>query len=507
MREARVSIKEWIGAFVFSLVFAAINLIDLITYFVKKPPNTIYLGITHWYEDFFYYLSTFAQGASNSWLVQNLFTSEDIPATLNWSFNLLLGKLGGLLGLAPWTTYHISLIAFSLAYILLVFVALTYIYPQSRLHRWTAYLVAIISSGPVTFFYSYTTPLNRLGGVPHLIAQNILALLALLVYSSILTKTSSRGLLLKKSFLLAGVMAVLFIINPVYVLTTLAAIVIASLFYRSRHLIIPLGLLAIVLVPLVVYQLRVFSHPFYQYFRLWEASVPPIPFFTLIRSYGLIIFFAAFGLPFFLKQKTPLRILGVTYAIAPIVAYYAGVPKLLTLPYFRFLEPPAYVFFGALAAEGLFHIARGKKLFLLLGAVYIITQLPGLYREANQKTNYYYLNSHLNYVPRDLWDGISRIQTLPDNGVVLASGTLELFVPFLTGRTVYSAHRSLTLDYERKVNNVQQFYSGSLPPKDAQDFLTGNRITLIVWPHDFGNAAYPFLKLLFTNTSLSIYTP
>lgn len=524
-----------------------LNLTDLLLYFFKKPPNTVYIGITHWYEDFFYYLSQFAQGARGRWLVENQFTTEDIPANINWILNLMLGKIGALLALPPWSSYHISLIMFSLLYVFLLYCASHRIFPKHAGYRLATFIFTLTSGGfflfsltkqsiliqPYTYFYAYTSPLHRLGGVPHLLIQNILSLTAVLLWCSFIDVVFSGhktyGRTLRQAVIMIFTLGTLFVINPVYVAMDVSVFFLTGIYFYFRrksivflkHLLLYLGMISLILVPLVSYQWQVFSHPFYQYFRQWEAAVPPTDIKTFFLSSGIVSVLAPIGMHRFISDRSPLRITGSLYAFLPIVLYFSPIPVNLSIPYFRLLQPPAYLFLVAMAIEGLRVIAqltstRMKRFnsavwFSLLFTSVLLIQIPPLVAEVREKTSAYYLSSYLNFVPNELWNGLTRLRSVARGEHMLATGTLELLAPTASGLHVYSAHRSLTLDYERKIANIQQFYDGKMNPSDAYTFLQDNRLRYILWQKQLGNvkellSTYLFLRVWYKNDSLAILT-
>lgn len=502
---------EWIVASLVSVALTLLNNSALIYYFLKRPPETIYIGISHWYEDFFFYLSQVAQGASGNWFLVNQFTTESIPSNINWITNLILGKVGGVIGLSPWNSYHAALIIFSLVYLLLLYFVAKQIYPKETFKCWFTYLFALTASGFSTFFYSYTTPFNRIGGVPHLVLQNILSLLLIIQFSQIIEFKNQN---ITRMIFFVLTVSLLFIINPVYVLVDGIVLSLASVILliqsKSRRLFQKLFILGVfTLIPLVLlglYLQRVFEHPYYHYFRSWEANIPPTTIPKFLYASGVILLLYPLGFKRFLRHENPLRLVGALFATVPIILYFSPIPRLLNLPYFRFLQPPAYIFLAAIAAQGIETLTQKRKFAVILGAVILALQIPVVWQEAKDKLIPYYLNSNLNYIPLDVWQGLKVLEGLPHDGNVLATDNMELIVPFSTGFTVYSAHRSLTWQYEYKVSQVQRFYTAMMDPDEAQSFLKNNDIRYIVWLSIRPPPVYPLLKNIWKNEAISIYT-
>jgi hypothetical protein len=177
-----------------------LNLWHVIYYFFNRPPNSTFIGISHHYEDYFYYLSQVMQGANNSWATVNLYTTEPIPPTPLWWTNIMLGKIAGLFHLYPWTVYDGALVVMTIISILVFYLGAKRLYPTNIHKRLASLIVASLTTcgytyiknqsgntviNPIVYFYNYTSSLNRLGGVVHLMMQNVLFLIVIFTYAEI----------------------------------------------------------------------------------------------------------------------------------------------------------------------------------------------------------------------------------------------------------------------------------------------------------------------------------
>jgi len=529
-----------------TLTFSVANIIQVPYYFYLRPPHAIYIGITHWYEDYFFYLSQLTQGAMGNWLVVNNFTTESLPPTISWTFNLLLGKIGALLTLSPWVTFDGAVFLLSILYILLVYKAIRLLFPNDRKLRLAAFLIALtcdsfftiqavagkITFVPYSYFYNYTAAFNRLGGVPHLILQSILSLLMVLLFARLAEEAiHSTYDALKRIIRLALGSAcctvALFVINPVYVFIDGLVLAVSSILLvalnrkvlLSLRLFFSMLLIFLPTIPLLAIQLQTFSHPFYQYFRMWEASIPPINIPTFLLTSGILTILVPLGIAPFLKNANPLRITGAVFALLPILLYFSPLPRLLTIPSFRILQPPAYVFLAAMGIEGIrlvshaLHIivkVRTTRVFSTLTVLVLILQLPLLWQELYAKTHDYVLNSPMNYVDHDIYDALLFLRSLPQGKNALATGNLELLVPVISGKTVYSGHRSLTYEYEQKIAHVASFYYLLYSANEAQAFLSDNNIGYILWSREYNwqraLERYPFLHIMYENPRLVLFS-
>lgn len=534
--------KEWITVILGTIVFSLLNISHVIYWAFRKPPNTIFIGITHLYEDYFYYLSQLTQGATGNWHLINKFTLEDIPMGYNWLFNLLLGKLSPILSVPVWHIYSGAIFVLSFIYILLVYKILWIVYPYQKLHRIGALLITLTSTQllsivkgptgiiltPITYFYAYTAAWDRFGGVAHQIAQNILTLAAIMLFSKLLALAGGPNWNKRRYFilsiLLVCTLTALMTISIFYVLLDLIIFFAASVYfgyvYKTRTFITRIGqILLLIAIPISILfsiQWQLLAYPFWQFVQLWEKVQPPAPFFTFLLSYGPIFLLLPFGFFRFLKIKTPLRVLGMLYAFFPVFFYYSPFPKLLQIPPFRFLQPPAYVFFGMVAIEAilrmgeLFQRKKTIAVYTIL-TLFLVLQIPGLIVGQEINIGHYYFNSHLNFVDRDIYDGLRFLKGKQQDKHVLAVDTLELFVPVISGHSVYVGHATLTTDYHAKIEKTVNFFAKKLSLSDAQNLIESNNIGYVLqstWSADISDLSlvYPFLNIVYKNPKLTIYT-
>ena len=515
----------WLIVLGLALFFSSLNLFHVFYYATRIPTNAIFMGISHWYEDYFFYLSLLTQGQMGAFSLTNLYTTEPVPIGINWSINLALGILARITTLPVWLVYDGSIFLFSLVYIFLAYWILRRLFPTNALLRISALLIALTSSTTVSFFYSYTPALNRLGGIAHHVAQNIMSLLAVYVFANILDHARDHRVLPKRNLVLLTITLIaLFATSSFYVAVDMAVFVVASCIVvvqtRSLRLAKLIVLIFVFLaMPLAILsrtQVELLRDPFWQFVRNWEANQPIIDFGTFFRSMGLLALLLPIGIGPFLKRGGTLRTIGAIYAFGQIALYFSPIPRWFGLPSFRILQPPAYVFFGAIAASGLSVIASiGKRKQKLLFGVFVtgflLLQIPGLVSEVQARINSYYLNSNLNFVDRQTYEGLLYLKKLPRERTVLAFHTLETLVPAISGQRVYAGHGTLTIDYATKIGNVAAFYSLALKEGEARRFLTDNTIGYVLWQKDMGDAQalerhYGFLVREYENPSLTIFS-
>jgi hypothetical protein len=96
---------------------------------------------------------------------------------------------------------------------------------------------------------------------------------------------------------------------------------------------------------------------------------------------------------------------------------------------------------------------------------------------------------------------------------VLAAVTAGNYIPAYSGNTVYFGQAN-TYDYERKQLEVDRFFKGEMNPYQAEIFLKQGRIKYIfesIQEKELSNGKnlnsfYPFLKPIFSNPLITIYS-
>ena len=143
-----------------------------------------------------------------------------------------MGKLGGLIGLSPITSYHVSLVIVTLTTIVAMYFLLNTLFPKNKYHALLGFIIAVLSTSflnhivvngnPMWYpFQLWKTPhfaFDRFGGVPHQTLQSLLFfILTMLCFSKgIFSRRISLLLISITAFSLTS-------INPIQAIIFLAA--------------------------------------------------------------------------------------------------------------------------------------------------------------------------------------------------------------------------------------------------------------------------------------------
>ena len=507
----------------------------VLTGMIQNPPEHLFTGIAHYFADYFLYVSAIAQAQNSpSLFVEHLFTNEPLIPTWIYWFNALLGKIP----ISPFLSYNISLILLVAGLLLLLW----HITKRSLSDSTTMYVTFIIAVTASNFFdfttffrfgtfkllgdfwFSPTPALNRLGGVPHQVLQTILSLLVILLYTK-LSESSKKN---PSQYVLLGVVSFLAATaNPIQML--LVALSILAIFMWKNYKQIPKSadiiVASIALLPALLGAMVTnfeFSHqPILTAAKTWENNQQfSLSIFQFIWALGPIGFFIPFGIFAFIKKHTHLYASLVVYTLLSLIFFFSPLPTYLGTSAVRWLSPASYIGLALLAGSGyMWCIAIiGKKLKhpqLTIGvalSLYLLLTIPSILTQIQTRTTPLTTDAKLislNHIPFDVVDGLIHIQNAREEGVVLTDPTLfyDVVIPVMTGKKSFTGHPIHTLYPETKKALRQEIFSGTMNDQVAEVFMKNHAITYIISSprHSRIFNGYPFLTVLFSNTSVVIY--
>lgn len=518
-----------------ALLFTLINSIGLLVGLMNRPPNTVYLGTIHYFEDYFLYVNHFFQGAHGAWLTANRYTSEvTLPSILYWT-DVLTGKFGGLLGLSPIASYHASLLILTISTILVMYVLLAHMFPKSKIHALIGFLFAVLSTSVMNHIYVHGKPMwypfqlwktphfafDRLGGVPHQTLQSLFFLLLTILCFS---HGTSRP---RVKLVLIGILAfTLTSINPIQAIIFLGAFMATqAIMYVQKKPVPYIKLLVLFLVTIgtfiSVYFLST-TLPHSQA-RAWDGQQhtrTTLPF--LLLSLGPISILFLLGIiPSFLSGNG-LFIFAVILTLGTYSLFLSKIPQGLGISNLRIVFPALYPFFGAIAVNGVLMVARKLNKIIppmttiaIVVLLFILISLPTLFWEIEQKIQSQAdTKDQTIYLPTPINEMFTALTSIGQfNDVVLANPKthMDTMVPALSGHSTYSGHMLLTIRGGEKQALASQFFSLNIP--DAEVWIRANNIRYVLFTPLDGDIkhfvqTYPFLKIYKTfGESGAIFTP
>lgn len=507
---------------IFALIITLLNSVGFFIGILNRPANTIYLGTIHYFEDYFLYVNHFFQGAHGAFLTTNSYTNETTPVSIYYWTNVLMGKLGGLIGLSPIASYHVSVLLLTITTIVALYLLLNSLFPKNKYHALLGFIIAVLSTSflnhivvngnPMWYpFQLWKTPhfaFDRFGGVPHQILQSLLFyILTMLCFTN---KASSR---LKTLFFISVVSFSLTSINPIQAILFLAAFLAtqAILYFQKKPIpVFKLLILFIVIVSTFIYMYFLSSTLPHAQARAWEGlqhTTTTLPF--LLLSLGPISIFLILGiLPSFLSSNT-LFIFSVILVLGTYGTFLTNIPQSIGVSNLRIIFPALYPFMAAIAVNGMRTISKKLAKIIpttiainIMMVLFVLFSLPTLFWEIQQKVQSQSDKTNQTlYLHIPIYDMFRELETIGQlNDVVLANPNthMDTIVPALSGHSTYSGHMLLTIRSEEKKFFAQQFFA--LNKKDALQWLKENNIRYILFTPLDGDIniftqTYPFLKI------------
>ncbi len=480
-----------------AFIIASCNILKVVLGAASTPAGFTYLGVGHYYQDFFGLLQYFSQGIRGRWSLNNPFTPNDPSETvIGWGTYLMMGKIAKIFGFSPVFTYWFFIFLFGFGFCLAVFWFIRQILKNySFWDQVLAFMATILISpfikigfqngvSQIGFFNYWYAPISlffRLGGVPHHILANILAITALIFLSQIWgNNTSERKLPLLKTGAVVLVMAFLLTFAPLHVVVILSVlfsfIVIQFLFDRNsltpKRIILPI-FLVIFIIPFAFYIRSSFDlTPLFERVRAWETThqyfPPPI---LLLETLGPMLLFLPFGLAAYFKKAGVLKLMLFAYFGFSYLYFYSPLAQFLGTFNVRFITSVVYVFFGVVSYLGL---RRFPKIIMILYFAYSLF-VHGLI------FNSLYLD-RLSYMPNEVIRAFEFLDREPKDKAVMTSpdASLGVILPTFADKKVYLGRLFFTPDFDEKNAVSAKFYQGNMTYEEAVSLLVENNVGYVL---------------------------
>lgn len=522
-----------------------------------RPDNHVFVGMTTYFEDFYYYLDQFYQGAHGNWLTENRFSIDRFPATFIYFPHILLGKIGGFFGFESFQSYNYFGLLFKFLFILFAYFVVQLYIPKNFTSQMIVMGIFIFSSAlpnislhdgsfhfdrAVDVFRSANRVLARFGTSPSGMLANSLAILVFLqLYRFLFTElVSKRTHTLSdivnvqipwKHFLLIALFYFLIVCaDPFIALVLIASFGVTLIAKKVSIKSVPIfsSLFCVLLFILsgvgIILSVYVHADPVYRQANFWDIQ----QYLRQIKSGGILHYIEGFGLQMPLgvfgiyllirkKQKSLIEQFGISILCISLLGY--GIPLLFQLPVtgFRFLFPAVYVFLSVCTYMSIRYFAtyiHHPKAETLLLCVYfcinLLTFLRGWTAEIQPLSEPAY---HFAYIPNALYEGFLFLRTAePLQGNVLASSStsIDIMIPGLTGRYTYSGHPLTTYRAKTRDNNSSKFFFKWTDGAETRDFLKSHNIRFIfvtayAYVAQDMKTYYPFLHVAFENPLVTIF--
>jgi hypothetical protein len=554
--------KELLLVIILSLSALVITSSGLFSQYLNRPKERyVFVGVSHYWEDYFYYLDQFYQGSEGRVTTLNRFSIERFPPTLFYFNHIVLGKIGGMIGLTPFETYNISMLLLKFIFIMISYGVIALVWKKNSLYRVSSFLLFLFSSSfPVLTWIDNQWKLTglpvirtaapmmeRFGNIPNTIMVDITFLLSFLLcyfiffstrfqkisriqkvcivgFGLIVLSLTTLGDAAKTAVLLGGLICTWFISSFATVILQLKNIRLSNVF---NHL-TGIGLIFILSQFCIVYYLSqtISRDPVYQYTINWNIANQSAWSIELLKnpllyihSFGIILIAFVIGIfPFFKKfRSSSFQILLLSITIIAFLGYHLPIEKFAPVPRFRFLFPSVYIGVSVIAIYLIQLLSKKIHVSLFFIGLLIIL-CPSFI------TTYYSLiettkplvepDYHFAYMPRNMYEGFMKLKELPNSdSIVLGNPTtsMDILIPGFSGKYTYSGHMLTTYNIQQKDDKASKFFWNVYSEQEARQFLQENNITYVLVTMYDGNwetlkNKYPMLHLIYQNSSMSIFS-
>jgi hypothetical protein len=506
----------------------------LLYYFISvwtMPPGYVYIGATHYWADYLFYVSQFIQGAHGRIVETNLYTeNQTISIMAHWS-NVMFGAIGHAIGLNPITSYHWAVFVLIVGIGIGAYVLFRNIFPNRSL-AFPAFIFFIFSTSLMNYlpntapaahwpFELWNTPhyiFSRFAPIPHTLMQVFLVITLLFVLFSKTKKTHIKRIVAACLFFL------LMLIQPVVGLSILGTYwITVGAWKANQDKITPLVLTIIAGAVTLWTKQNVFSQESYQYVQLWEKSQQirtNLPF--LLASIGPIVPFATIGITFRIKKAEPIERFFLFLIIVSYLVFLSPIPEYLGICNARLLTGAYFVgiaWFAAVGATGVATIVSRvtwyKKSFALgiVMFLFILSVTPTIAFEIQHKMKRPdSVSDMMIYLPNSVHEAFQFLeQVKPYGDVVLANpmSFMDLRVPALSGhRTVNGT--AFSPNEKTKRQETIDIFQKRMPANSVRTWFTNHRVRYILFTSYDGDGAafqstYPFLTPIFSNSAATVY--
>jgi hypothetical protein len=521
-----------------SCLFLLLTSLPYLVGYAVQDQARVFSGAVLDRQDYAVHLASMHMGARGTWQYHMEFTTEEHPGAYVKLTYIFLGHVATWLGISIPATYQLARLFSGLLACLAIYWLITEIFPHGIV-RWMAFGLVLFGAGlgwlqlllhwspqpgvsPIDFWLIDAYIFQGEMAFPHF--SMVTALLALMAGTFLRARQARAGLWAGVA-LFAVISQFIQPFAPLTIDLAMTSIVGLDMFRRRKlptKELLGLGIVAIAQVPLLVYNLLVFSSNLvWANFSAQNITLSPTPVYYLL-GFGFVWLFVLPGLWLAVRsvwwedQNAGIDI-GINRDGLLLAAFWCGIALLLAyLPWNlqrRFMH--AYMLpLGLLAGAGfawLLSIGTRRSwqrwlqkyqgsvalsfvllnalssLYLCLGySLFVAERTPTLFDPVGQVQAVDWLSQHAQ-----------------PGEAVLASETTSQLVVARAGLPVYFGHPIETMNYAIKKNQVAAFFTG----EGDQDLLVKNHLRWVITPAGEQDAMlhYSCLQLAYQNSSSQVY--
>jgi hypothetical protein len=493
--------------------------------YAAQNNKSVFTGVYFDAPDYAVHVAMLRTGMEGAWGYNLRFTTEPHQTGYIRMFYIILGELDRPFGIAPEIVFQIARWIFGFTTLFSIYLLIRRTCTETR-WRWLTFILIVLGAGLgwlqiiVNFVPGKITPVDlwlidayilfSLSLFPHFAFTLTLMCLAFVLYLAFLKSGNWLNIL----GIVLSALLVQFV-NPIAFVVIDIAIAAATFveWIKKAKINIPefsaLAVIAIAQIPLLAYNFLLLSKdPIWSQFTAQNLTLSPPPIYYL-WGFGLFWPFAIIGAIQAVRERNTILIASLAWIVVAFALAYApfGIQR-------RFLLGIT-IPLGMLAIKGLrdllgYFVQRSSWLarrasalalsFVLLTSITTLTLGPEFSIYLQSRPEKYFYPSQLN----EAFDWISA-NTQPDDFILSTDQTGE-FVAQVTGRRVFIGHPMETLNYDAKIEEVNQFYEGKLPA----DWITQFPVKWVIYgPYERGISPDfkpdPNLELVFQKGDVQIF--
>lgn len=528
-----ITSSEWKFLTLVCLVVCIITLMPYVYGYLSAPEDMNYSGIHHLTPgDTNVYLSTISSVKEGDNSMLNLYTSEEQTIRYINPLWYSVGLFARVFNLPALTAYHISRIILAAAFVIILYLFISLLTASVRVRK-VALSIVVFASGlgalfnpffhdasnllerPIDIWVPEGIPFLSLYHSPHLIASTTLivivfGLMALAFRSGRFSYAIWGGI--------AGALLTWFhpFNTPTIVFVVGAYLVVAMIMKRKLlgRWIAQYLTFGFLLIPAVVYLFAVRElDPTIAGWTQQNVLPSPSPAMYLIAFSSLIPFVIYTLFKKKIRSERTYRFLLVWIIVSTILIYFP-------VDFQRRMVEGLFIPLGIITAMGVVYIwdklsqARGAFIKQTILYTVLIIFLPITNIQILGQDIYIYKSKKElpYYIPANEMEAMLWLHDETASDVVILSGEyMGNFIPAYTLRRVYIGHGPQTLDLERKLKEVNNFYGGRYSDIQIQNLLYEGNISYVFASSSelaYGSvdlSAKEYLTLVFSNQSVEIY--
>lgn len=527
-----------------TLVVMVITALPYIFGYLRTPTGTTYTGIHALTPgDFNVYYSYLEQAKQGHYLFQDLYTSEKQPYPYIQPFWLGIGLFAKVFNLPNWLAVQFSRLLLIPIFVFIAYLFISYLFSEKQIRKLAIFFLlftsgsgAILSpfleSGkyiaggyyhwPMDLWVPEATTFLSLYHLPHILASSILFLLVFLFVLLAFENNSYHYSILGGIVLLFWLFFhpfhffTVFIVLVVY-LFALSIIRKKIQFNKIKHFLIVLSL---ALPAVIYYTVMQKIDPLTTGRAIQNVLTTPVPWMLLI-SYGVTGMLAIAGFYLIIKKakSEKLFFVSIWFVVQLSLLYSPLMFQRRLSQNFHFpiiiLSVVAlctvYQFFSKRMYAGRFKLILENKILFAFSFL-IVLAFSNLYAVANDLSLYSNNSYPYFYLEDNHLEAITWLKSnLSPNKIVLSEWDNGNFIPGISGRKVYAGHGVETIDYLKKQDEIEWFFSNDGESEKKQEFLREREIDYIFYSENekalgsFDPNTKKYLQEVFKNNSVTIY--